>query len=67
MQDIGHAGASAQASACIVAAMCGACCCAGFGVQALSTGEGALGSLAKFANSFAPELVEDVEKAVGAI
>ena len=41
--------------------------CQGFGVQALSTGEGALGSLAKFANSFAPELVEDVEKAVGAI
>lgn len=40
--------------------------CAGFGVQALATGEGALGSLAKFGSSFAPELVEDIEKAVGA-
>ena len=39
---------------------------AGFGVQALTTGEGALGSLAKFATSFAPELVEDIEQAVGA-
>ena len=38
---------------------------AGFGVQALTQGEGALGSLAKFANTFAPELVEDVEKAIG--
>ena len=40
--------------------------CAGFGVQALATGEGALGSLAKFSSTFAPELVEDIEKAVGA-
>ena len=40
--------------------------CAGFGVQALTTGEGALGSLAKFASTFAPELVEDIEQAVGA-
>ncbi|CAK0784280.1 Chlorophyll a-b binding protein CP29.1, chloroplastic [Coccomyxa viridis] len=38
----------------------------GFGVQALTTGEGALGSLAKFASTFAPELVEDIEQAVGA-
>ncbi|BDA44939.1 Chlorophyll a-b binding protein CP29 [Coccomyxa sp. Obi] len=37
----------------------------GFGVQALSTGQGALGSLAKFASSFAPELVEDIERATG--
>jgi hypothetical protein len=37
----------------------------GFGVQALATGQGALGSLAKFASSFAPELVEDIEKAAG--
>lgn len=41
--------------------------CAGFGVQALTTGEGALGSLAKFASTFAPELVEDIEQAVGAV
>ncbi len=39
----------------------------GFGVQALATGQGALGSLAKFASSFAPELVEDIEKAAGVI
>ncbi|KAK9825932.1 hypothetical protein WJX81_008374 [Elliptochloris bilobata] len=39
----------------------------GYGVQALTTGEGALGSLAKFTNNFAPELVEAAEEAVGAI
>ncbi len=33
----------------------------GFGVQALSTGQGALGSLAKFASSFAPELAEKID------
>jgi len=37
----------------------------GFGVQAATTGEGALGSLAKFANNFAPELLERAEEAVG--
>lgn len=39
----------------------------GFGVQALTTGEGALGSLAKFASSFAPELVESIEEAAGVV
>ena len=38
---------------------------AGFGVQALYTGEGALGSLAKFASTFAPELVESIEEKTG--
>ena len=36
-------------------------------MQALTTGEGALGSLAKFANNFAPELVEKAEEAIGAV
>jgi light-harvesting complex II chlorophyll a/b binding protein 4 len=36
----------------------------GFGVQALTTGQGALGSLAKFANTFAPELVQEIENAI---
>ncbi|KAK9811266.1 hypothetical protein WJX72_000882 [[Myrmecia] bisecta] len=35
----------------------------GFAVQAFTTGQGALGSLAKFANTFAPELVQDIENA----
>ncbi|KAK9858023.1 hypothetical protein WJX84_009826 [Apatococcus fuscideae] len=39
----------------------------GFAVQAGVTGQGALGSLAKFSGSFAPELVEDVEKALGQV
>jgi light-harvesting complex II chlorophyll a/b binding protein 4 len=39
----------------------------GFSVQAFTTGEGALGSLAKFANSFAPELVEKVEEVAEAV
>ena len=43
------------------------CVDAGFAVQAGVTGQGALGSLAKFSGSFAPELVEDVEKALGQI
>ncbi len=34
---------------------------AGFGVQALAQGEGALGSLAKFANTFSPELAEKID------
>ena len=41
--------------------------CAGFGVQALVTGEGALGSLAKFSETFgidAEEIVEAVENVV---
>ncbi len=38
---------------------------AGFAAQAGATGQGALGSLAKFSGTFAPELVEDVEKALG--
>ena len=33
---------------------------AGFAVQAFYTGEGALGSLAKFANNFSPELAEKI-------
>ncbi|KAK9811394.1 hypothetical protein WJX72_003203 [[Myrmecia] bisecta] len=37
---------------------------AGFAVQALTTGEGALSSLARFANSFAPDLVSDIENAL---
>jgi light-harvesting complex II chlorophyll a/b binding protein 4 len=37
----------------------------GFGVQALATGKGALGSLASFANTFGlEEVVEDIEKAL---
>ena len=36
--------------------------CAGFGVQAFYTGEGALGSLAKFANNFSPELAEKISE-----
>ena len=42
-------------------------CCAGFGVQALTTGQGALGSLAQFSNTFGidlEEIVQDVEKAI---
>ena len=41
--------------------------CAGFGVQALATGQGALGSLAQFSNTFGAdveEIVEGVEKAL---
>ncbi|KAK9804943.1 hypothetical protein WJX73_001452 [Symbiochloris irregularis] len=38
----------------------------GYSVQAAVTGEGALGSLAKFGNSFAPELVEEIEQIAGA-
>ncbi|KAK9822665.1 hypothetical protein WJX81_006465 [Elliptochloris bilobata] len=34
----------------------------GFGVQAFYTGEGALGSLAKFANNFSPELAEKISE-----
>jgi hypothetical protein len=34
---------------------------AGFGVQALTQGEGALGSLAKFAATFSPELAEKID------
>lgn len=40
---------------------------AGFSVQALTTGEGALGSLAKFASNFAPELVQEAEEALGVV
>ncbi|KAL0052625.1 hypothetical protein WJX82_004941 [Trebouxia sp. C0006] len=39
----------------------------GFGVQALTTGQGALGSLAQFSNTFGvdlEEIVQDVEKAI---
>ena len=36
--------------------------CAGFGVQAFYTGEGALGSLAKFASNFSPELAEKISE-----
>lgn len=36
--------------------------CAGFGVQALTTGQGALGSLANFSNTFGVDL-EEIEKA----
>ena len=42
-------------------------CLAGFGVQALTTGEGALGSLAKFANTFDSPLVDAVENAAEAV
>ena len=37
----------------------------GFSVQAFTTGQGALGSLAKFGESFAPELTSEIEAAVG--
>ena len=39
----------------------------GFSVQALTTGEGALGSLAKFASNFAPELLQEAEEALGVV
>lgn len=35
---------------------------AGFAAQAAATGQGALGSLAKSAGNFAPELAQDIEK-----
>lgn len=35
---------------------------AGFAAQAAATGQGALGSLAKSASNFAPELAQDIEK-----
>lgn len=40
--------------------------CAGFGVQALTTGQGALGSLAEFSNTFGVDLpgAEEVKEAV---
>ena len=36
--------------------------CAGFGVQALATGNGALGSLAQFSQTFGVDL-EEIEQA----
>ena len=36
---------------------------AGFGVQALATGQGALGSLAQFSNTFGVDVEEIVEAA----
>lgn len=39
----------------------------GFGVQALATGEGALGSLARFSNTFDSPLVDAVESAAEAV
>ena len=38
------------------------CMSAGFGVQALATGQGALGSLANFSNTFGVDL-EEIEQA----
>ena len=38
--------------------------CAGFAAQAAATGQGALGSLARSATNFAPELAQDIEKLV---
>lgn len=37
------------------------CACTGFAAQAGATGQGALGSLARSAQSFAPELAQDIE------
>ena len=50
-------GVRAQSAPCLEALRC-----AGFGVQAFYTGEGALGSLAKFANNFSPELAEKISE-----
>lgn len=56
-----------QARLAEIACSASLCAGAGFAVQAGVTGQGALGSLAKFSSSFAPELIEDVEKALGQV
>ena len=70
----GHARLSAHHQTCLCsrtqiarALSCAVRAGAGFSVQALTTGEGALGSLAKFASNFAPELLQEAEEALGVV